>query len=97
VHALGSDTALELFPQGAGAAASSLAIPSTGLPVVGTTSKTGEGDEGQEMEGGAEVEGESQCLDSTSAGPEGADPTTDGTDPTEIDRTHTRVRIIVTW
>ncbi|MBW2262449.1 MAG: hypothetical protein JRG91_10790 [Deltaproteobacteria bacterium] len=97
VHALGSAEALGLFAQGASAAASSLPMPPSGLPLVSAGAKTGGGDGGQEIGGGAEVEGESQCLDSTSTGPEGADPTTDGTDPTEIDRTHTRVRIIVTW
>jgi len=97
VNALGSDEARALFPQGAPAAAAALPPPAAGLPLVGVTAGADGGDDGQEIGGGAEVEGESQCLDSTSSGPEGADPTTDGTDPTEIDRTHTRVRIMITW
>jgi hypothetical protein len=97
VHALGSAEALSLFSQGAPAAAAALPAPATGLPLIGGDANAEGGEEGQEMSGGAEVEGESQCLDSSGSGPEGADPTTDGTDPTEIDRTHTRVRIIVTW
>jgi hypothetical protein len=88
--------ALELFPPDAPAAAASLGMPATGLPLVGQVSGEGSGGEGAGFAGGAEVEGESMCIDSAT-GPEGSDPTTDGVDPTEIDRTKTRVILRVRW
>lgn len=97
VLALDSAESSKLFPQGAPAAARGLGLPATGLPLV-------EGQEEEEGAGGTqsvgdatEIEGESKCLDSSSTGPEATDPTTDGTDGTEIDRTRTRARILVSW
>jgi len=96
VHPLGSPDALALFPEGADAAARSLGLPDQALPLVEEESGGGEDGESGSSSGGAEVEGESKCMDSAT-GPEGTDPTVDGSVDTQIDRTMTRVKVKLSW
>ncbi len=97
VLALGSPDALALFPQDAPSQAKGLGMPATGLPLVGAV-KGADEQGGISLSGGdAQVEGESMCIDAAGTGPEGTDPNTDGTDPTQIDRTKTRVHVKVQW
>jgi hypothetical protein len=94
---LGSSAAEVLFPGDAPAAARSLSLPSTGLPLLENDEEELAAAGGAGPGSGTEVEGESKCLDTAEMGPEGTDPTSDGNTGVEIDRTKTRINLEVTW